>query len=125
MRAGFAGRLDLRHMLNKVGKGRRLAIVSIAVAALCVLPSAAPFTPAVFLSLAMLFVAALAAVFGSPRLSLVTLAIVIITVMLSPISDVHALQERPGIGWAIMVPFVVYFVALAVGLKGRRHSADL
>lgn len=109
-------------MPNRVGKGRGLAIASIFVAALCVIPSAAPFTPAVFLSLLMLLLAALAALLGSPRLSLVTLTIVAFTVMLSPIADARTLREQPGVAWVVVVPFVVYFVALVAAFKGPRPT---
>jgi len=98
-----------------------LSIVSIVIAVAASIPSAAAFTPAVFLSLLALLIAAIPAFLGEVKLTLVTFAIVSVTVFLiSPITSVQILKQQPSILLVLAVPYGVYLLALITGIKKTR-----
>jgi hypothetical protein len=64
-----------------------VAIGSLVVAVIAYVPSAAAFTPAILLSFIAAAGAVVAAFFGSVRLAIVTLLVVVATVLASPLSS--------------------------------------
>lgn len=92
---------------------RRAALVSIVLAALALVPSAGAFTPAVFLSLFALLIAAASAGLGAVRLSSVTLLLVAVTVFLvSPLMSAAAIAGQPVLAIIVAVPFLLFLAGV-------------
>jgi hypothetical protein len=101
--------------------GKVAGLVAIVLAALSVVPSWAPFTPAVLIALLALLVAAGAAFVGELALSACTFGLVIAAVAGSPIFTLSALRESHVLSATLLVPFVAFLLAFARGVKSRHQ----
>jgi uncharacterized membrane protein len=91
----------------------------IALSAICMFLSAAPFTPAVFLSLILMCVGGIFGVFGRIHTSLAILFFCTLSVVASPVSDIGEINLC-----IILVPYVLGFAGVSWGVRKKHmHGA--
>jgi len=76
----------------------------IVISAICVFLSAAPFTPAVFMSLCLMCIAGIYGVLGWFQTSLLLLLFTSLAVVASPAMDIGTISL-----WIILVPYILGF----------------
>ena len=102
-------------ILENIGKGLLLLI-----SVICVFVSPAAFTPAVFLSFALMPVAGFMAIYGRTYLAIMMLCLSSIAVSLSPITDV--LLNSLSNALFALVPVILGYSGLMLGIyNSRRH----